>query len=140
MRDTTCNYDVALLPLIVIAFAFFAGRSSLAAQFEYVDLIPPCLEDKIALSGDSRNDHPADHWHTRYERAIFKVEIGTDYKFEGNATLISSDGYFLTAAHVALAGDPITIARPPRSDGDQEERIPVHVVFAGKPASTPAEG
>jgi hypothetical protein len=97
----------------------------------------PCHEDKLFPSGDTRPTLDSDQFAKTYSRAVFRVEIGDGHAFQGNAELISPDGYFLTAAHVVFNADKLSISQSPGDPQSAEERYPAEVIYAGTPGDTP---
>jgi hypothetical protein len=124
---------------IVVAWSVNKARA-IDSTDPFAGLALPCPEDKQTLSGKVRPSESSDQVQTDYIRSIFRVEVGDQTQFQGNAALVSSNGFFLTAAHVAaIAGSgKIWLSRPKGDGTNAIERFSANIVYAGKPGSTPA--
>lgn len=135
-----CNGITGRVPRKVIVASLALASSWCDAQAD-LNWDIPCQEDHQFPSYEPRPQQPTDHYFVAYRRSIFRVELSQNgaYTFEGNATLISEGGYFLTAAHVisVLPQSSLWLSRPADADSAKLDRYPAEIVFQGKPSSTP---
>ncbi|MFO1046343.1 MAG: serine protease [Geminicoccaceae bacterium] len=96
-----------------------------------------------ARTGKLCNSGPAYNWSSELESiqdATFAVDRsatspadGGKWEFVGTATLVSDQGYFLTAAHVAAQGPDKLRLRPKTGLFGEQVSYPAQVIGAGRP-------
>ena len=101
----------------------------------------PCDEnDRYPDTGD-RNKPERNTLVNEYINSVFRVETegekpSDQHEFIGNATLVSREGHFLTAAHVVMVsqGKKLWVSHGPL---DAITRYQVRPLYVGKPGSSP---